>query len=140
MKGKVYTNQYGKLSIRGEDGNFYRIGKSLSQYEEGAEVEFDVSESTYNGKEQKWANAIKGEGVAKKAAEKSPAESESAHSESSLLTIILRGIGALVNETKETNRLLGELLKKGGTGTHPVQPKAPVPEQPLKNELGNLPF
>lgn len=135
MKGKIFKNQYGKLSLRGEDGNFYLIGKSLQQHQDGAEVEFDVTETTYQGKQQKWANAIRKEEVQ---AEENKPNATSANPNDNLLVTLIRGVAAVVNEIKETNQLLQDLLNKGKLETSPVRPKAPTGTQP-KN-LGDLPF
>ena len=148
MKGKIFKNKYGKLSLRGEDGQFYLIGKSLQDKGEDSDVEFEITETTYNGKPQQWANAPKqgnDTSTAKTATtqDAKSAPQDNANSSSAgggeLMVVLIKGVAALVNEQKETNRLIGELLKKGGSGTTPVTPKTPA-EQPNKNQLGALPF
>lgn len=59
MKGKILETEYGK-SVRGEDGKFYKIGKTspFLSLQAGAEIEFQESASIYNGKEYLWANPI----------------------------------------------------------------------------------
>lgn len=148
MKGKFFTNKFGKLSLRGEDGEFYLIGKSLGHHKDGDTVEFDITETTYEGKPQKWANAPKADEKSQPQHQTQTKSQEPANLTSSggtleqLLARLLKGVAAILNEQKETNRLLGEQLKKGGQGTNPVQPKPTSESQKDKidNMLGDLPF
>lgn len=134
MKGKIFKNQFGKLSLRGEDGEFYYIGKSLSQYGEGDSIEFDVTETTYNDKLQKWANAPKADKKETKESKEDRAENtnEQIGASSDAMNLIIRGISAIVLEQRKTNDLLEKLLKREKSET--VAPSS------MQSNIGPLPF
>lgn len=117
MKGKIFRNKYGKLSLRGEDGNFYLIGKSLQHHSEGAEIEFEVTESEWQGKTQKWANAIKDD------EETVPAEVSQQATENTGVVRLINGLTLVLKEQQETNRLLRELISKQTPVVAPVRTK-----------------
>ncbi|MDR2091122.1 MAG: hypothetical protein LBP62_05665 [Clostridiales bacterium] len=128
MKGKIFKNNFGKLTVRGEDGKFYMIGQSLGIRQEGESVEFEPTEKEYNGKQQFWANAPK------KKDNDNNHVNNNASPDNDPLSRIIKGLSLLLLEQKGTNKLLAELLQKCATAF----PSSAAPKQATPTDNTSL--